>query len=485
MTEKRKVAIYCRVSSIHQAVEGYSIEQQHDSLVKYCQAMDWNIYDIYTDAGFSGGKLDRPAMDKLIRDAETGKFDTVAVYKLDRLSRSVQDTLHLVKDVFKEHNIDFVCLQENIDTKSAMGNLFLTLLSAIAEFEREQIKERMQMGRVGRAKAGKSMMWNRTAYGYRYNKETGSMDIVPSEALIVHRIFTEYLSGKSISAIKNELNEEGYQTRESPWPYKAISRILTNFVYTGKTEFLGEVYEGEHEAIISELDYQLTQKEFAKRQQQAKETKNNPRPFQAKYMLSGVARCGYCHAPLKLRLGAVKKDGTRAMVYDCHNRWKRTKTHLTVYNNNEQCTKSGRYQKIDIEDYVLSQIKLMQTNPETIRKSLKLNEAPTVNTDDIIKQIAKIDKQLDKLNDLYINDLITVENLKKRADKFKNERKLLEAELNNNSDALFKAKKKRLEEILMNKEIDEMTYEEQRTIVKMLIRKVDVTNEDIHIIFDF
>ncbi|WP_449449344.1 recombinase family protein, partial [Streptococcus suis] len=149
MAEKRKVAIYCRVSSMHQAIEGYSIEQQRDSLTKYCEAMEWNIYDIYIDAGFSGGKLERPAMDKLIREAEAGKFDTVAVYKLDRLSRSVQDTLHLIRDVFKEHDIDFVCLQENIDTKSAMGNLFLTLLSAIDEFDREQITERMAMGRHG------------------------------------------------------------------------------------------------------------------------------------------------------------------------------------------------------------------------------------------------------------------------------------------------------------------------------------------------
>ena len=375
MTETRKVAIYSRVSTIHQAVEGYSIEQQIDSLTKYCEAMGWTIYEYYTDSGFSGGKLERPAMEKLIRDAESGKFDTVAVYKLDRLSRSVQDTLHLIRDVFKEHDIDFVCLQENIDTKSAMGNLFLTLLSAIAEFEREQIKERMQMGRIGRAKAGKSMMWNRTAYGYRYNKKTGSMDIVPSEALIVHRIYTEYLSGKSISEIKNGLNEEGHQTRDTPWPYKAISRILTNFVYTGKTEFLGKEYDGEHEAIISYIDYQMAQKEFAKRQQQAKETKNNPRPFQAKYMLSGMARCGYCGAPLKLRLGAVRKDGTRAMVYDCHNRWKRTKTYLTVYNNNEQCTKSGRYQKADLEAFVLDKIKELQLNPEMIRDYLKLKES--------------------------------------------------------------------------------------------------------------
>ena len=170
--QTKKVAIYVRVSSLHQAIEGYSIGQQQDALTKYCEAMNWAIYDVYTDAGFSGGKIDRPAMEKLITDAKMGKFDTVLVYKLDRLSRSVQDTLSLVRDIFNENNIGFVSLQENIDTSTAMGNLFLTLLSAIAEFEREHIKERMQMGRYGRAKSGKSMMRNLTSYGYRYNKET-------------------------------------------------------------------------------------------------------------------------------------------------------------------------------------------------------------------------------------------------------------------------------------------------------------------------
>lgn len=155
MITTRKVAIYVRVSTTNQAEEGYSIQGQIDSLIKYCEAMGWIIYEEYTDAGFSGGKIDRPAMSKLITDAKHKRFDTILVYKLDRLSRSVRDTLYLVKDVFNQNNIHFVSLQENIDTSSAMGNLFLTLLSAIAEFEREQITERMTMGKIGRAKSGK------------------------------------------------------------------------------------------------------------------------------------------------------------------------------------------------------------------------------------------------------------------------------------------------------------------------------------------
>ena len=483
--QTKKVAIYVRVSSLHQAIEGYSIGQQQDALTKYCEAMNWAIYNVYTDAGFSGGKIDRPAMQKLITDAKTGKFDTVLVYKLDRLSRSVQDTLFLVRDIFNENNIGFVSLQENIDTSTAMGNLFLTLLSAIAEFEREQIKERMQMGRYGRAKSGKSMMWNLTSYGYRYNKETQSMDVVPSEALIIKRIYKEYLSGKSISRIKDDLNAEGHVTKDKPWAYKRISHILTSIVYTGVTEFKGEIYEGLHEAIIDKETFELAQAEFKKRQQQTKQNKNNPRPFQAKYMLSGMIRCGYCGAPLKMRKGAVRKDGTRLMAYDCHNRWKRKHTYLTVYNNNEQCTQSGRYLKEDVEGYVINEIKKLQENPDELNKYLKQPEETKIDTKKIESQIKKIDKQIAKLNDLYLNDLITIEDLKSKADKFKSEKNILEAQLKKDENSILKLKAENVRKNLSVKDIDKMTYEEQRNLVKTLIKKVDVTKEDIKIIFDF
>ena len=83
-----KVAIYIRVSTTSQVEEGYSIDEQKDKLKSYCQIKDWNVYKVYTDGGFSGSNTERPALEKLIKDAKNKKFDTVLVYKLDRLSRS-------------------------------------------------------------------------------------------------------------------------------------------------------------------------------------------------------------------------------------------------------------------------------------------------------------------------------------------------------------------------------------------------------------
>ena len=312
MKSTNKVAIYVRVSTTSQLEEGYSIDEQKDKLTSYCDIKDWSVYKIYTDGGFSGSNTERPALEQLIRDAERKKFDTVLVYKLDRLSRSQKDTLFLIEDVFIKNGIEFLSLQENFDTSTPFGKAMIGLLSVFAQLEREQIKERMQLGKLGRAKAGKSMMWARTSYGYDYQKETGSLTINPAQSLVVKYIFERYLAGRSITKLRDDLNER--YPKEISWNYRAVRGILSNPVYCGYNQYKGQLFPGEHEPIISEDEYKRTQEELKIRQMAAAE-KTNPRPFQAKYMLSGLALCGYCHAPLKLIMGGIRKDGTRFIRY--------------------------------------------------------------------------------------------------------------------------------------------------------------------------
>ncbi|MCC9983335.1 recombinase family protein, partial [Streptococcus agalactiae] len=165
-----KVAIYVRVSTTMQAEEGYSIDEQIDKLTSYCKIKDWTVYDIYKDGGFSGGNIERPAMERLISDAERKKFDTVLVYKLDRLSRSQKDTLFLIEEVFGKNDISFLSLNESFDTSTAFGKAMIGILSVFAQLEREQIKERMLLGKIGRAKTGKAMMFSKVSFGYTYDK---------------------------------------------------------------------------------------------------------------------------------------------------------------------------------------------------------------------------------------------------------------------------------------------------------------------------
>ena len=162
--------IYIRVSTREQAEEGYSIGEQEERLKKYCDAMNWNIGGIFIDPGFSGANINRPALQKMIKEIERGNGDIVLVDKLDRLSRSQYDTLFLINKVFSAHNCSFVSRAEAFDTSTPFGRAMVGILSVFAELERERIKERMSDGREGRAKEGKYRGGGHIPIGYDYDR---------------------------------------------------------------------------------------------------------------------------------------------------------------------------------------------------------------------------------------------------------------------------------------------------------------------------
>lgn len=474
-----KVAIYVRVSTTSQVDEGYSIDEQKAKLTSYCDIKDWNIYEIYTDGGFSGSNTERPALEQLVRDAKRKLFDTVLVYKLDRLSRSQKDTLYLIEDVFLENDIEFVSLLENFDTSTPFGKAMIGLLSVFAQLEREQIKERMQLGKLGRAKSGKSMQWAKTSYGYDYVKETGTLSVNPYQALIVRKMFKWYLSGMSITKLRDALNEQYGQDKE--WNYRTVRVILSNPVYCGYNQFKGQIFPGTHEPIISEEDFNKTQEEIKIRQRTAAQ-RFNPRPFQAKYMLSGIAQCGYCSAPLAIKLGMKRKDGTRLVKYECKQRHPRKTKGVTVYNNNEKCD-SGFYFKDDIEHFVLIEISKLQTDSDYIDKLFSNSKKETIDRDSYQKQIDNLTAKISRLNDLYIDDRISLEELQKRSSDFMAERSALEKELDADDSSKTLERKKDIKRVLDTKDVLTLDYEHQKTIARALISKVRVTSETIVILW--
>lgn len=475
MITTNKVAIYVRVSTTNQAEEGYSIEEQKDKLSSYCNIKDWSIYNIYTDGGFSGSNTERPALEKLIKDAKKKKFDTVLVYKLDRLSRSQKDTLYLIEEVFIKNGIEFLSLQENFDTSTPFGKAMIGLLAVFAQLEREQIKERMQLGRVGRAKAGKSMMWSRVAYGYTYHKGTGEMTINEPEAIVVREIFQSYLGGMSITKLRDKINEE--YPKNPSWSYRIIRQILANPVYCGYNQYKGDIYKGNHKPIISKENYDRVQEELKTRQRTAAE-KFNPRPFQAKYMLSGIAQCGYCYAPLAIVMGMIRKDGTRFIKYECKQRHPRKTKGVTVYNNNKKCH-SGTYYKDVVEEYVLKEISKLQNDSNYLDKLFSSAETETIDRNNYQKQIDELTKKLSRLNDLYIDDRITLEELQKKSSHFTSMRALLETELENDPALKQQEKKENMIKVLGGDDILSVDYERQKTVVRGLIDKVQVTADSV------
>lgn len=471
----QKVAVYIRVSTTAQLEEGYSIEEQKAKLESYCDIKDWHVYKVYTDGGFSGSTTERPALEQLIQDAQSKLFDTVLVYKLDRLSRSQKDTLYLIEDIFLKNNIEFVSLLENFDTSTPFGRAVIGLLSVFAQLEREQIKERMQLGKLGRAKAGKSMMWAKTSYGYNYDKETGSMNVNEYEALAVKEIYSSYLAGMSITKLRDKINEE--YPKNPAWSYRTIRGILANPVYCGLNQYKGQTFQGTHKPIISLVDFEQTQRELAKRQQTAKEL-SNPRPFQAKYMLSGLAQCGYCHAPLKVILGAVRKDGSRFKRYECYQRHPRNTSGVTVYNDNKKC-ESGYYDMELLEHYVLTRIAQLQNDPDKIKELFSDDTSPAVDRQAIQKQIDSLTLKLSKLNDLYLDDRITLDELRSKSADFIKQRSSLEDEIKKASTDKQVGQRKKIEKLLDASSVFEMSYDNQKVIVRELIDKVQVTSDKI------
>lgn len=475
-----RTAIYVRVSTLEQAEEGYSIEEQIAKLEKFCELRDWQKAGVYRDSGFSGANIDRPGISKLIKDVKNKKIDMVLVYKLDRLSRSQKDTLYLIEDVFATNGANFVSLNENFDTSTPFGKAMIGILAVFAQLEREQIMERMQMGKAGRAKAGKAMGWTRPPFGYRYND--GDYYIHELEAQIVKRIYRDYLAGTSITKLHYALNEEGHIGREIKWNYRALRVILGNPVYAGFTHYRGQVYPGNHEPIISEEDYKRTQEELHKRQQEAYAKNNNPRPFQSKYMVSGMLRCGHCGSSLAITSNPPKKDGTRSMYYRCYSHFS-PKKNLSM-RRAEKCV-SPSYKKEMIEQAVLAEIEKLRLSPE------KLDEVAGVDTElekEVLeKHLTELDKKLEKLVGLYLDENLPLEILNERKATIQKEKQAIAKKISKLEKKKPELKKSEAVHLLNDLKgvVLELDYEQQKTLVRQLIKRVVMFADEIKIEWRF
>lgn len=476
----KKVAIYARVSTTNQAEEGYSVDQQIDKLTKYAELNDWEISKIYKDAGFSGSKLQRPGMQQLINDIQDKKFEAVLVYKLDRLSRSVRDTLYLTKDVFTKNNIAFVSLNENIDTSSAMGSLFLTILSAINEFERENIKERMSMGKLGRIKSGKTSAWSNVPFGYKYIDGELVQDGI--QAPIVRNIFESYLSGQSLSKIKRTLNEEGHISKDTPWTFSRVRQVLENVIHAGYNNFKGEIYKGNHKPIISYETWQDVQDELHKRQKLAYSTYNNPRPFQSKYLLSGLVRCGYCNSTLELRFGQTRKDNTRMRRYQC-------KSTIGKLKQDDRCP-AITYDLEDLENNILQQIEEYRAIPSTSSplSSNNTGENKEYQTKIINDKVSTIDKKLSRLVDLYLDGTISSDILDTKKATLESERSTYIKKLNSlKGNASKESKIEKFTNLIGDTGLGifDMSYEKRKEITRSLIKEITLKGDEITVEWDF
>ncbi len=252
------VAIYLRVSTTEQAEEGYSISAQKERLKAYIVSQGWSLSQIYEDAGFSGGTLNRPAFGKLREDMKKSSFNLILVYKLDRISRNMRDLSNLVHEM-DENGIFFKSATEPFDTTTPAGKLIFNMLGSVAEFERGMIAERVKMGMLQKAKEGKGILGFNHPYGYDYAEE--SLTVNDLEAAVVARIYDAYLNGSSLQEIASSLNGAGITTKNScNWTRQTVLNVLTNPLYAGYHRWGPFYWKGTHKELIPQDKWNSAQR---------------------------------------------------------------------------------------------------------------------------------------------------------------------------------------------------------------------------------
>lgn len=466
-----RVGLYKRVSTDYQDIHGNSLSMQEDRMKKYCQAMNWKIFDVYTDGGFSGASMDRPALNQLISDVKKHKIDKVLVYKLDRLSRSQKDTLMLIEDVFISNGCDFVSMSENFDTATPLGRAMIGILAVFAQLEREQIKERMNMGKEARAKLGKYKGGGLVPVGYDYTD--GKLVVNEFEAMQIKEIHKLYQQGYSMKKIAKEFAEKGFTHKYGMWQENRIKKVLVNRLYTGKLLYHGEYYDGEHEAIIDEDTFNRSLSIW-----QSHDYSLNNHGGKTSY-LSGLLFCKQCTA--RYGLCTSRWNGKHYHYYRCYSQRKTNRTMIKDVN-----CKNASYKMDELDQIIFDEIGKLAMDPTYIRKAESHQDNESKQIKLLEKEISKIDAQCSRFMDLYGVGTISLDEIQKKIEPLHEQRMKLEQELTTlqNSQPLSKEDAVRMvsnwDDVLKSGDFDLI-----KSLINALIERIDLDGEDIYIHWRF
>jgi site-specific DNA recombinase len=279
MTSERKprlrCAIYTRVSSDAGLEQDFnSLDNQREAAEAYVKSQaheGWIlIRDRYDDGGFSGGSMDRPALQTLLEHVRESRIDVVVVYKVDRLTRSLADFAKLV-ELFDARGVSFVSVTQAFNTTTSMGRLTLNVLLSFAQFEREVTGERIR-DKIAASKKKGIWMGGVVPFGYRI--ETRTLQVVDDHAAFVRDIFRRYLEIGAVVPLKAALDRENVRlpVRTDGTGKSAggglisrghLHKILSNPIYVGRLTHKGQVYEGQHAAIIDRETWDEVQARLA------------------------------------------------------------------------------------------------------------------------------------------------------------------------------------------------------------------------------
>ena len=412
-----KAGIYARLSAdidkkiCRQTSKNESVEVQIEIAKKFIE--EWNgkhtdkieVADCYIDLGKTGTNFNRGAFQRLMQDVRMGDINCVIVKDLSRFGRNAADVLSSLQ-LMQDYGVNLICVEDGIDSSKEAGKLLISIIAAVAEMERENIRVQTMAGREQKAREGK---WNGGFAPYGYKLENGELVIAEDEVEIIQMIFDRYIhTNDGINGVANYLNNHGYtkklrQNGTIPgFSSSFIKKIIDNPVYMGKiaygrrrtekktgtrnethvveqSEF--PVYEGIHEAIISEEDWNLAQE---------KRSKNNYRrekihdPEHA-HILSGILKCPCCGKGMYGNIAkAGRKDKKTRYYYYCKN---------TVNATGHKCTFRCNIEQSQIDD-VLAKLITAMTREGKFKDAIQDRIGATVDTSDLEKQLSVLNANL-------------------------------------------------------------------------------------------
>ncbi len=282
---------------------------------------DWRVFHVYSDAGYSGATLERPALKRLLADVQARKIDIVLVYKIDRLTRSPKDFYQLIES-FDRSGVDFLSITERFDTSTPAGRLLRNIMLTFAQFERELTSERTKDKMLERAKKGMSN-GGYTPYGYL--RRAKKLIPHPTEQKEVVSMFEMYLETRSLSAVYELLKTKEVKNKNNrSFSKTSIAAILRNVIYAGKVKHNTETYPGLHEPLVSEELFSLAQEAHQNRVRKFRVYKH--------FLFGGLIDCAECGSKMTPCYTNKHKSGKlhRYYYYRCTSTMKYDKSACSV-----------------------------------------------------------------------------------------------------------------------------------------------------------
>lgn len=297
-----RCAVYTRKSTEEGLNQEFnSLEAQREAAEAYIASqrqLGWILLpERYDDGGYTGGNLERPALQKLLEDIEQGKIGCVLVDKVDRLSRSLLDFARLM-EIFERHQVSLVSVTQPLNTTTSLGRLTLNILLSFAQFEREMIADRTRDKMAAARRKGK-WVGGKPVLGYDVAATGGKLVVNPQEAIRVQTIFALYLQHRSLEAVLAEVQAREWTTKPwrtrdgkehlgRPFTKPTLKRLLRNVLYVGQVSHQGQVYPGEQEAVVEKSVWERVNQKLAKERdgcgvaaessREAKQIRSRPRP---------------------------------------------------------------------------------------------------------------------------------------------------------------------------------------------------------------